>query len=239
MSADADVHVSQLDFAVVELTKIKADQQPINDVLGRTVELAKTVLRVPIEASVTLIDSAAATTPSFTGRVAIDLDETQYRLGYGPCLASAEAGQLVSIPDMAVDERWPEFTAEAQREGVLSSLSVPLPVQRQVIGALNLYSPEAQTFNDDIVEVAEKFGDYAAVAIAHATLYLSASQLAEQMAHAMQSRAAIEQAKGILMGQHRCDPDEAFNILVGLSQRSHRKLRDVARLLIEQALASS
>jgi GAF domain-containing protein len=238
MSADQDVHVSRFDFAVAELTKINAGQQPLNDVLAATVELAKTVMRVPIEASVTLIDSEEPTTPVFTGRVAVDLDETQYQLGYGPCLAAAEAGQLVSIPDMATEDRWPQFTADARRSGVQSSLSVPLPVQRQVIGALNLYSPQTQSFADDVVALAEKFGDYAAVAIAHTTLYVSSSQLAEQMSHAMQSRAVIEQAKGILMGQRRCDADAAFDILVELSSHSHRKLRDVARVFIEHTLAS-
>jgi hypothetical protein len=40
------------------------------------------------------------------------------------------------------------------------------------------------------------------------------------------------------MGQRRCDADEAFDILVGLSQTSHRKLRDVATVLIEHTLGS-
>jgi GAF domain-containing protein len=223
--------------AFFELTDINEGQKPLNDVLARTVELAKSVLTAPIEASVTLVNSHGATTPAFTGQIALDLDETQYQLGYGPCLAAAEAGQLVSISDMAAETRWPEFTADAQNKGVRSSLSVPLPVQRQVIGALNLYSPKENGFRDDVVALAAKFGDYAAVAIAHTTLYLSSKELAEQMSQAMQSRAIIEQAKGILMGQRRCDSDEAFNILVGLSQHSHQKLRDVAKALLEQTLA--
>jgi GAF domain-containing protein len=237
MSSVFDAQASLSEAAFAELTKINASQHPLNDVLARTVELAKSVLRVPIEASLTLIDSEEATTPAFTGQVAMDLDETQYKLGYGPCLAAAEAGQLVSIPDMAAEGRWPQFTADARTSGVRSSLSVPLPVQRQVIGALNLYSPDQQSFGHEVTALAEKFGDYAAVAIAHTTLYLSASELAEQMTQSMRSRATIEQAKGILMGQRRCDSDEAFNILVGLSQHTHRKLRDVATALIEHTLA--
>ena len=43
----------------------------------------------------------------------------------------------------------------------------------------------------------------------------------------MQSRAAIEQAKGILMAAQRCGPDRAFEILVRASQRENRKLRDI------------
>jgi GAF domain-containing protein len=227
---------SELAFA--DLAKMNADHRPLNDVLARTVELAKSVVTIPIEASVTLVDSNEATTPAFTGQPALELDETQYGLGYGPCLAAAEAGQIVSIPDMAAEERWPEFTADAQSKGVRSSLSVPLPVQRQVIGALNLYSTEDHAFGEDTVGLVERFGDYAAVAIAHTTLFMSTRELAEQMAQAMKSRAVIEQAKGILIGQHRCNPDEAFNILVRLSQHSHQKLRDVATALLEQTLTS-
>jgi AmiR/NasT family two-component response regulator len=52
----------------------------------------------------------------------------------------------------------------------------------------------------------------------------------------MASRAVIEQAKGVLMGQRRCSADEAFDILVGLSQQANRKLRDVAQALVEQSI---
>jgi AmiR/NasT family two-component response regulator len=67
---------------------------------------------------------------------------------------------------------------------------------------------------------------------------MSAAELAEHMAAAMASRAAIEQAKGILMSQRKCDADEAFHLLVKLSQQTHRKLRDVAATLIEHTLTA-
>jgi len=238
MSTTTAARSAAAQSAFSELRKIHADRPPLNEVLGHTVELAKSVLRLPVEASVTLVNSEKATTPAFTGTVALDLDETQYELGYGPCLASAEAGQLVSVPNIAEETRWPQFSAQAQAKGVHSSLSVPLPVQRQVIGALNLYSPQPNSFDDTAIRLAEEFGAYAAVAVAHTTLYLSASELTEQMAHAMQSRAVIEQAKGIIMGERRCDADAAFDILVGLSQRSHQKLRDVAKTLVDGTLTA-
>jgi hypothetical protein len=49
---------------------------------------------------------------------------------------------------------------------------------------------------------------------------------------ALESRAVIEQAKGIVMAEHHCNADEAFDRLVQLSQHSHRKLRDVAGALV-------
>jgi AmiR/NasT family two-component response regulator len=52
---------------------------------------------------------------------------------------------------------------------------------------------------------------------------------------AMQNRAVIEQAKGIIMGERRCTPDQAFAVLTKLSQDTNRKLRDVATDLVENA----
>jgi GAF domain-containing protein len=223
--------------AFAELDQTSNDQ-PLAAVLKRTAELAKAVLGIAVEASVTLIDADEATTPVFTAKVALELDETQYVLGYGPCLAAAEAGHLISIADIATETRWPQFTQAAGERDVRSTLSIPLPVQRQMLGALNMYSTDSAAFNNDATALAEKFGTYAAAAIANTHLYLSTAELAEQMAAAISSRAAIEQAKGILMGQRRCDADEAFDILVGLSRTSHRKLRDVATVLIEHTLGS-
>jgi GAF domain-containing protein len=227
----------KIDAAFAELSGLTIGDEPLDDVLHRTAALAKSVLRVPIEASITLVGPAGATTPAFTAQPAYDLDQTQYSLGYGPCLASAEAGQLVRIPDIATETRWPAFTQAALERNVRSTLSVPLPVQRQVIGALNLYAEDLAVFDSATEVIAERFGAYAAVAIANAHLLLSASELADQMAQAMESRAVIEQAKGVLMGERKCSAGEAFDMLVNLSQTTHRKLRDVAAAVIELVLS--
>lgn len=49
---------------------------------------------------------------------------------------------------------------------------------------------------------------------------------------ALESRAVIEQAKGILISQSRCSEDEAFELLRKASQRSNRKLHDIAVELV-------
>ncbi|PQP14766.1 ANTAR domain-containing protein [Rhodococcus opacus] len=53
---------------------------------------------------------------------------------------------------------------------------------------------------------------------------------------AMETRAVIEQAKGILMGQRGCGPDEAFRLLTSLSQSTNRKVRDVAAALVDHTV---
>jgi len=50
-----------------------------------------------------------------------------------------------------------------------------------------------------------------------------------QLHAAMKARPTIDQAKGILMAQHGCNPDEAFEMLTEASQGANRKLREVAK----------
>jgi AmiR/NasT family two-component response regulator len=56
---------------------------------------------------------------------------------------------------------------------------------------------------------------------------------------AMESRAVIEQAKGIIMGERRCTADDAFALLTKVSQDSNRKVRDVAAALVARATRAS
>jgi hypothetical protein len=56
-----------------------------------------------------------------------------------------------------------------------------------------------------------------------------------QLRRALESRATIDQAKGIVMADRRCDADEAFRVLVNVSQDANTKLRDVADLLVSNA----
>jgi len=56
-----------------------------------------------------------------------------------------------------------------------------------------------------------------------------------QMRAAMASRAAIEQAKGILMLLTSCSDTVAFELLAHISSHTHRKVRDVAESITESA----
>ncbi len=102
--------------------------------------------------------------------------------------------------------------------------------------ALNIYSTDRDALDDDAVELASTIAAYAGVALANTHLYEAQGQVAAQLRTAMQSRAVIEQAKGILIGERRCSPQEAFDILVRLSQDTNRKLRDVAEALVAHAM---
>ena len=60
-----------------------------------------------------------------------------------------------------------------------------------------------------------------------------------QLRAAMESRAAIEQAKGILMLLTSCSDQVAFDLLAHISSHTHRKVRDVALVITESAAGRS
>ncbi|AUZ87798.1 hypothetical protein CVO76_09270 [Arthrobacter agilis] len=86
-------------------------------------------------------------------------------------------------------------------------------------------------------ETSRRFVEYATTAMAHSSLYHSARREVEQLQEALTSRGVIDQAKGILMGRHRCGSEEAFLRLKQMSNDSNVRIRDVARALIYQASA--
>jgi len=221
--------------AFSQLGRIKLSETDIDGVLDTIAGLAKRTIPGTDEVSVTLVRGKGAYTAAFTGDLARDLDETQYERGHGPCLDAATAGASLSLRDMAGETRWPDFAARAMAAGVGSSLSIGLPIHETVSGALNVYAGEPDTFDDDAIILAQTFAGYAAVALANAHLYDVTATLAQHMQAAMENRAVIEQAKGIIMGDRRCTAEEAFRILSRLSQDTNRKLRDVAAALVAQA----
>jgi hypothetical protein len=61
----------------------------------------------------------------------------------------------------------------------------------------------------------------------------------DQLRAAMASRAAIEQAKGILMLLTSCSDQVAFDLLAHISSHTHRKVREVAQVITASASGAS
>ncbi|HEX9064917.1 MAG TPA: GAF and ANTAR domain-containing protein [Streptosporangiaceae bacterium] len=225
--------------AFAELGRIKLGDHDLAAVLSRVAEVARQTLPGAADVSVTILDADRAATAAFTGQRALDLDETQYKHGHGPCLEVAQSSGTILISDMAAETRWPEFARRAVTAGIRSSVSVALPLQEAVLGALNVYGTELASFDPDTIELARTFAGYAAVAIANVHLYQATATLAENMRRAMETRAVIEQAKGIIIAQQHCTPEHAFELLTRLSQTNHRKLRDCATDIVAAAATNS
>jgi GAF domain-containing protein len=222
-----------------ELARIVVADQPLTATLTRVAEVVRDVVPGADDVSVTLVQGGKAKTVAFAGdsTLAAFLDERQYEAGYGPCLDACVSGGTIRIDDTeADDELYPDFTAQAARLGVRQTMSVGLPTIQEVTGAFNIYNLfRAGPFTEESNEVSAELAGYAAVAVANAALYNGAVEQVAHMQQAMASRAVIEQAKGIIMAGRGCGDEEAFEILRQASSRSNRKLRDIARSLVDGA----
>ena len=225
--------------AFAEFGRIKLGETDLHGVLTRVAELAQRTLPGADEVSITLVRDGRPYTAAYTGEIALQLDERQYERDAGPCLQAASEKVTISVPDTASDTRWDGWAPKAAAAGVGSVLSVGLPILESVTGAVNIYGLRRHAFDDDTVQLAQRFAGYATVALANAHLHDSTTNLAQHMQAAMESRAVIEQAKGIIMGERRCSADEAFAVLTKISQDSNRKLRDVAAALVARVESGS
>jgi len=230
--AAADTHSMDPASALGELARILLSEGSLESVLAMVAGLAMRTVPGAEEVSLTLVRNDRGVTAASTGKLGLLADEFQYNLDGGPCLDASRGNEVVVIDDMSTEGRWPDYCPLAFDVGASSSLSVPLPVQEQVLGALNIYSTVPRAFDARSVEVGTTFAAHAAIAVANADLYASTAERAEQLQAAMSSRAVIEQAKGVLMGQRRCTPSEAFDLLIVASQRENVKLRIVAERIV-------
>ena len=95
-----------------------------------------------------------------------------------------------------------------------------------------LYAREAGAFDERSRSVARSFGPYAAVAAGNVYSYQNARAMAENLQAALESRAVIDQAKGILIERFKFTADQAFQALARVSMARNEKVRDVAERFV-------
>ena len=225
-----------VDDAYAELGAILLDRTPLTAVMQRVADLARQTVPGADEASVTVVEGKRARSVAFTGSLAVQLDERQYAVGFGPCMDAALSGQVIRIDDTAAgSEAYPGYSEVARRAGVRSTLSIGLAVPHRAVGALNLYDLGGEAFDATSVDAAQVLAGHAAIALANSLAVESTRELAEQLQRAMASRAVIEQAKGVISAVRGVDPEQAFTLLSRRSQDTNRQLAELAGEVVVSA----
>jgi GAF domain-containing protein len=220
--------------AFAELGLIKFSETSLDGVFERIIDLARRALPGADEVTITFVRDGHADTVAATGDPVRRLEEAQHEQHTGPAWEAAVQNTTVAVEDTVVETRWAGWAQAAAAAGVQGAVSIGLPIRESVSGALTLYSRTPGMLRSGTIALAQTFAGYATVALANALLYDTTVTLAEQLRAAMETRAIIEQAKGIIMSRRRCTADEAFTILTKISQDSNRKLRDIASTLVTQ-----
>jgi GAF domain-containing protein len=187
---------------------------------------------------VSLVRGDQATTSAATDDAVLAVDLAQYETGEGPCLDASRDQRVYVIEEMDREPRWPRFAARAWRLGVGSSLSVPLSVEAEPLGALNIYASDKRAFDDAAVQIGQTLAAAAGILLDNAQTHAAAVDLARHLEEAMKTRAVIEQAKGILIARHGYTPERAFDELRLRSQHANRKLRDIAGEIVARSITA-
>lgn len=223
--------------ALRALSQFLVADAPFGDTLQRVAEISVEAVPGARFAGITMLDEEErATTAVFTDQEAPAIDQAQYDAGRGPCLDAWRRKAVVRIDDMrSTSPEYAEFARACLDRGVRSSLSLPLVAADHGIGALNFYGGEAAAFTGDDEQLGADLATAASAVLANAVAYWGAYELGQQMTDAMQSRAVIEQAKGMLMASSPgLTPDDAFDLLRRASQRENVKLREIAQRVVER-----
>lgn len=222
-------------LAVRELAGLLLSEETLSTTLDRVVSLAVASVPGCDGAGVSLVSGDSVRTVAASEEMVHRADAAQYVLGEGPCLEAIRTGRPSRVDEIATERRWPRWCAAARDAGLAGAAGFPLSVGDHCVGAMNLYCRAPGCMTDDVMALGGQLAEQAAVALANTQLYEQARTLTEQLEEALRSRAVIDQAKGVLMARESCSPDDAFDMLRRASQRSNRKLRDLAAEVVENA----
>lgn len=129
------------------------------------------------------------------------LEELQFTTGEGPCHDAYAARRPVLTPDLRspAADRWPGYTSAALESGVQAVFAFPLHVGGAGFGVLDVFSEQAGSLTRDQVATALTFAQVAVEVLQDGQLTTADGRLEPGLAAALDYRAEIHQAQGMVM----------------------------------------
>jgi hypothetical protein len=228
--AEAIVLVQDLARDAADLMSVSSSGQMRS--LNRLAELA--VREVPgcCGASAILLRDRELVGLASTHPDLAELTDFQLRTGQGPVVQAMWEGKPVGCADTLRDTRWPEFAGEALYRGVRASVALVHEFPPMSV-VLSVVSVRPNAIKSDQVPLAETLAAFGGAALANASAFGDAQRETVQLRNAVESRAVVDQAKGILMHALGCSATDALERMRRVSQTQHVKVTDVAKQVVE------
>ena len=163
------------------------------------------------------------------------LEELQAEHGEGPCIDAFDDKQPATADDLGREDRWPAFSPEAARRGLLAVLASPIPYSEQAVGVVAVFAAEPHAWSEGEREAIVAFTELVALLVLNAMEATERGRLAAELQGALDSRVVIEQAKGVLVGRHGLTTRQAFERLRHQARDQRRPLSQVARAVVSAA----
>jgi len=167
-----------------------------------------------------------------------ELADVQVATRHGPTIDALTGGMPMSCPDTLNEVRWPEYTSRALSMGVRSSLSLAhksagTEASDQLALTLTLYATRPRVLDASRAPVAQLLIAFGSAVMRNTSTYDAAQRTVRQLSEGADSRAVVDQAKGILMVGLSCSADEALRRMREISQTRQIKVTEVARRIVE------
>lgn len=160
------------------------------------------------------------------------VDEVQYRLEQGPCVAAVASGRVVRSRTIGSGERrWTSFTAAAAPLGLRSVASLPVRVADRVVGSLNLYGRHAASLDGASTPALRRASAAAGRGMTAAWLLAVAEANARILADAVRDREDIDIAVGLLMDRYLMTSGSARVLIAQLAVQDDVSKATAARSL--------
>jgi len=231
------VSSEELTALLSQLGGVLLSAQTVGSTVQLVTRLASETISSTLGAGVSLIDGRGKRTTAASDPVVEKADQIQYDLDTGPCLTAWRDQVAVRIDDVALESRWPQWTAAVAALGVRSVQSVPLIAGGTSLGAIKVYSRLPNAYDDRSAHLLALFAAQAAVLLSNTLTLADAQETTANVSAALVNRDVIGQAKGVLVAQGAADPDAAFTMLVAASQRTNVKLHEVCRQLVASVIS--
>ena len=225
---------SPLQEILAQLSRVVLTEAELRRDLERVLGVAQTTVPGCDAGSVTLVVEGEPRTEAAFSRVVLSIDLAQYALREGPCLLAMAENRPIRVDLLLVDERFPQFRERADLRGVLSSLSLPVVVDGEVVGSLNLYSSQSRAFDDTAQDLGALLAAQVGLAVAKSRVWPQARQAAATVQAAADDTNDIAVAEGILMAVEECSAEQAEALLRNAATSEAATLAEIARRVIAQ-----
>ena len=178
---------NRLSGVLSEFARTLVTDFPIQGILDHLVLRIVDIL--PIDAAgVSLI--SPTTHPRFisgSDESAVRYEHLQTALDEGPCVAAYETDEPISIPDLAEDDRFPRFTANALDEGLRAVFTFPLRNDDRCLGALDLYRTTAGPLDAEEMTVAQTLADVTTAYLLNAQARQAKTEFVATVSHELRT----------------------------------------------------
>ena len=228
------VNMQDVSSAMAELGRLRFGEMKVEDAMHEIVRSTHAIFDVDGPAMLADADHHLRNVAVSDDRLA-HLEELQIRHREGPCIAAFEDKELVGAEDLTSEARWPLFCTAAVQRGVRAVLASPLPYNQDAVGVVAVLSEDRHPWSAEGELALLAFTDLAALLIATMMQGQEQSELAAQLQSALNSRAVIEQAKGVLIGRDGLSAREAYEKLRAQARSERRKLAAVSADVVQNA----